>query len=1309
VRITGLSIDGFGLFHDTEIRDLAPGLNLVLGNNEAGKSTAMGFVHAILFGFADGRSRDASYPPLRGGQHGGRLSLETDLLGGLTVERLPGPKGGRCAIQADGGRPLGAADLERVLGGVNSKLYRTLYGFSLSELQSFESIASEEVRDVIYGASLGTGLRTLPEARKELSKRAEGLFKAGGKKPEINKLLQNLEATRAELREAQHGLQRFQETNQKIDTLDREIEEGRAVLLALRERAERTRSLLAAWESWQGLRDARRALGELEPRVERFPEQGLERLTTFEGRLKVQRDELEQARRTLAKQRGELRQLVYDAALVEHGVEVAELLQGIDAYDQAERDLPTAQRVASEKDEDAGAVRTELGSSWSEERALGLDRSTHSRESIGGYRTRLDESEGTEREHARALEAAEAAASEAKAKCAALELALAVDDSANLDVEGALAQQLRDGRATFAGVVRDLPRRREDRRDLQEALHVTLREIDPSWTVETLDSLDTSLQSQRRIEDADEAERAGSEALRAARERRDRAAADLRKIDTRLDADRQAFEDRGHAVGESGDAHALVERRTRGLALRKEAQQLTHDRIELEALRARQSDARRPTEFSAETGLRGKLAAIAGIVVAVGLIGGTAFLATGETAGAALIGVGAALVAGLLLWLRSSAHSATTLSAGPTTDLRAAIAELEHRLEALTKRIAGALRDLGFDPSLATHPETDLVATIEARADELADLTRLAEGVAALSVERLGAQGDLEAVDEVVVAADQALNEQRARWREHARSLSLPEDTSPRTATLVFGKAEKARSEQQRIQDVDRRIETMEVSSREFREVIAQVPRLALQLGLDDDGVLVELNGFLAEIDESEAQRQERARLRDQLTTAEELAATAEEHRAIEEAAVEVASAQLEQAREEWAAWLDSVGMEPGWSPDTALHALGRAARLFELVRDRDEQTARAEELGDQIGRYRERASSLFAELGRATPTQRHLLLEIRRLGEERETNDGLRSRHVQLSKTVAETEEQIRDREQTIGDLERDLAALLDEADCRGSEEFRTRGGAHGERLVLEARIEEQTNNIRRTTDVEDLSEVEPELAGTNQDKLAALRTVLEEQVESADREAGERREERGKADQERTSLHSEDRVSKLRATEESLREQLDQRAREWARYSIAEHLLDVAKERHAKANQPQVIQEAGRYFELITGGRYTRVFAPPGEGKIEVVDAEGRSKQAEDLSRGSAEQLYLAIRFGYIAAQVAASEPLPVLMDDVLVNFDPQRAGAAAKAIVTLSHERQVVFFTCHPKVVETFREHAPDAALYRIDKGQLLTTAE
>ncbi len=58
MRIAALQIDSFGVLRDTLLTRLPPGLVLIQGDNEAGKSTLLWFIRGMLFGFPDGRSRD---------------------------------------------------------------------------------------------------------------------------------------------------------------------------------------------------------------------------------------------------------------------------------------------------------------------------------------------------------------------------------------------------------------------------------------------------------------------------------------------------------------------------------------------------------------------------------------------------------------------------------------------------------------------------------------------------------------------------------------------------------------------------------------------------------------------------------------------------------------------------------------------------------------------------------------------------------------------------------------------------------------------------------------------------------------------------------------------------------------------------------------------------------------------------------------------------------------------------------------------------------------------------------------------------
>ena len=66
------------------------------------------------------------------------------------------------------------------------------------------------------------------------------------------------------------------------------------------------------------------------------------------------------------------------------------------------------------------------------------------------------------------------------------------------------------------------------------------------------------------------------------------------------------------------------------------------------------------------------------------------------------------------------------------------------------------------------------------------------------------------------------------------------------------------------------------------------------------------------------------------------------------------------------------------------------------------------------------------------------------------------------------------------------------------------------------------------------------------------------------------------------------------------------------------------------------------------------------------------------EGLSDGTCDQLFLALRLATIARSAGQNQLLPVIADDILVQFDDQRARSALQALADFSSVTQVVLFT-------------------------------
>ena len=169
---------------------------------------------------------------------------------------------------------------------------------------------------------------------------------------------------------------------------------------------------------------------------------------------------------------------------------------------------------------------------------------------------------------------------------------------------------------------------------------------------------------------------------------------------------------------------------------------------------------------------------------------------------------------------------------------------------------------------------------------------------------------------------------------------------------------------------------------------------------------------------------------------------------------------------------------------------------------------------------------------------------------------------------------------------------------------------------------------------------------------------------------------------------------LERLALQQVALEERISVALDEYAVEAMAARLLDETLAAWERDRQPEVLQRARELLTTMTDGAYTGLVSPVGTFAPTVIGAAGTSRTSDRLSRGTAEQLYLAVRIAYIEANLGSvSEALPVVMDDPLAEFDEVRREQTASAIAGLARHRQVVLFTCHTAVAEAFDRAAPD----------------
>ena len=121
-------------------------------------------------------------------------------------------------------------------------------------------------------------------------------------------------------------------------------------------------------------------------------------------------------------------------------------------------------------------------------------------------------------------------------------------------------------------------------------------------------------------------------------------------------------------------------------------------------------------------------------------------------------------------------------------------------------------------------------------------------------------------------------------------------------------------------------------------------------------------------------------------------------------------------------------------------------------------------------------------------------------------------------------------------------------------------------------------------------------------------------------------------------------------------------------------------------------VVLHATAAFAAITSGRYQRIVQDEQGGALLAVGADGRSKQVgSELSRATTEQLYLSVRIGLAQDLAGRGIALPLVMDDVLVHFDPERTRAVAEVLGDCTRRQQVLVFTSQPAVRDMLAQQA------------------
>ncbi|MEM7408391.1 MAG: AAA family ATPase [Pseudomonadota bacterium] len=435
-----------------------------------------------------------------------------------------------------------------------------------------------------------------------------------------------------------------------------------------------------------------------------------------------------------------------------------------------------------------------------------------------------------------------------------------------------------------------------------------------------------------------------------------------------------------------------------------------------------------------------------------------------------------------------------------------------------------------------------------------------------------------------------------------------------------------------------------------------------------------------------------------QLSEAEIKAATQAQHRAAAERDLatlrlerESTAAELNQHRQAIAWQCNQLGVDPG-APVSVIQARLRECERGEILRSRaaelDTSIQMSATLLSAFDRDAADLAGLVSDALSVRPedivtTLSGRLASARDKAQRRAEAERLGVRLNRERETAAELEESARST----------LAGLCEAAGVSAPTALPALELRVAEKQRLETELAQLDRQLRAGWS-DDIASLRKRLDGRS---VAALDTeidVIDTQVEAGKQAAEQARRSEELARRELEKVDTSDRAAAARADAEHAAASLSRGAERWMRLRLAHALLGEAGKRFRERAQGPMMSSAGRLFERMTNGRYCRLHADGSGAETSLVAerTDRRRVPVGAMSEGTADQLYLSLRLAALSLKSGAHDGMPLVLDDILITSDDERAHAMLRALSEFAAERQVLLFTHHAHLLELAAEALP-----------------
>lgn len=279
-------------------------------------------------------------------------------------------------------------------------------------------------------------------------------------------------------------------------------------------------------------------------------------------------------------------------------------------------------------------------------------------------------------------------------------------------------------------------------------------------------------------------------------------------------------------------------------------------------------------------------------------------------------------------------------------------------------------------------------------------------------------------------------------------------------------------------------------------------------------------------------------------------------------------------------------------------------------------------------------------------------------------------------------------------------LTALCQRAGAERVEDLQAAERASERRVAAEQALSEIEATLLRAGDGRALASLEAEAADFKPEGARARVEEIEREAEALDHELERVTHEVAAAQEALSSQSDRQAAASAQAEAATHAAAIGEHVQRLVRLRLSDIVLTREIQRYRKRNQAPILERAEQLFVRLTTGRYSGLqvdYDRADEPALCGVRQDGTVVTVAGLSDGTRDQLYLALRLATLERQASRGELLPLVLDDILIHFDDERARAALSVLGEFSAVTQVLFFTHHARLLELARESIPAAVLH------------